>query len=196
MARPGCVLGSSGLAAPAGCPEGGNSQQVGRVASAVEGGQVWAAFRCLCRWRGCDSGSGQKPHWERSRSPRGRTRRPQMAVVAAWWDTGPRPGPRSLWMWATGSRLENSHRSTCEQTEHTRPCSPAPTHPQYTLGEAHTCLGCTCVTCVLEHTATHLHTSTFLRNGPNLLIHNHALTCVHTHKGGVTGGGRVCTERV
>lgn len=54
-----------------------------------------------------------------------------MTVVAAWWDTGPRPGPRSLWMWGTGSRLENSHQSTCEQTEHTRPCSPAPTHPQY-----------------------------------------------------------------
>lgn len=61
-----------------------------------------AAFRCLRRWRGCDSGSGRRPHWGRSRSPRGRwTQHLQMAVVAAPWGTGPRPGPRSLRGWGT-----------------------------------------------------------------------------------------------
>lgn len=89
------------LAAQAGCVEAGDTRQVGKGASVVGGGQAGAgpSFRCPCRWRGCDSSSGQRLHWGRSRSPPGRwTRCLQMAVVAALWGMGPPPGPRSLWV--------------------------------------------------------------------------------------------------
>lgn len=79
--------------------EARNTREVGKVASVVDGGQVWAgpSFRCPCRWRGCDSSSGRRLRWGRSCSPRGRwTRCLQMAVVAALWGLGPQPGPRSL----------------------------------------------------------------------------------------------------
>ena len=93
------VCGGLHLAAQAGRTEGGSTWWVGKVASEVEGGRLWVRplFRCPCRWRGCDSGSGQRPHWGRSCSPRGRrARRLQRAVAAARWGLGPRPEPRSL----------------------------------------------------------------------------------------------------
>lgn len=87
------------LAAQAGLTEGGRAQWVGKGASVVEGGRLWAGplFRCPCRWRGCDSGRGRRPRWGRSCSPQGRwARRLRAAAAAARGRTGPRPEPRSL----------------------------------------------------------------------------------------------------
>lgn len=116
--HPECVE-SFGLAAQAGCSEVGKTRWVGKAASVVEAGQAGAgpSFRCPCKWRGCDSGSGQRPRWGRSCSPRGRwTRCLQMAAAAAPWGMGPQLGPRSLWVyWTEGteSGLEKSGAIPC-----------------------------------------------------------------------------------
>lgn len=139
---------SFALAAQAGCMEAGNTWEVGKVASVVDGGQVWAgpSFRCPCRWRGCDSSSGRRLHWGRSCSPRGRwTRCLQMAVVAALRGLGPQPGPRSLGV-CGGNRvgLGRSEAMACHLSPTSRPpscpgslltASPAPSPLPFQVGE-------------------------------------------------------------